>query len=81
MSGSRDIISVEYRDLFDRAVEKKILDADDVTTSRLQKLQNSKNGLEQFGRLIAWVFLLWIFPCIYRCFEYIIKQLLDSAYA
>ena len=61
--------------------KQKLLDADDATTSRLRKLQNSKNGLQQFGKLIARVFLLQIFSCIYRCFECIIKQLLDLAYA
>ena len=82
MSGSRDIISAEYRELFDGAVQKKrLLDIDDESTSRPRKLQNSKNGLQQFGKLIARVFLLQIFSCIYRCFECIIKQLLDSAYA
>ena len=53
---------------------KKLLDADDVTTSRPRKLQNSKNGLQQFGRLIARVFLLEIFYCIYPCFECIKKN-------
>ena len=55
MSESRGIISVEYRELFDGAIQKKkkLLDADDVTTSRPQKLQNSKKGLQQFGTIIA----------------------------
>ena len=81
MSGSRDIISAEYRELLDEVVEKTLLDTDGVITSRPRKLQNSKNDLQQFGKLIARVFLLQIFSCIYRCFECIIKQLLDSAYA
>ena len=42
MSGRRDIIFAEYRELFDGVVQKKLLDADDVTTSRPRKLQNSK---------------------------------------
>ena len=54
----------------------RLLDVDDVTTSRPRKLQNSKNGLQQFGKLNAPVFLLQIFYCIYGCFECIIKQLL-----
>ena len=58
-----------------------LLDADDVTTSRPQKLENSKIDLQQFGKLIARAVLLQIFSCIYRCFKCIIKQLLDSAYA
>ena len=37
MSGSRDIIPAEYRELFDGAVQKKKLDADDITTSRPRK--------------------------------------------
>ena len=45
MSGGRDIIFAEYFKLFDRAAPKKLLDADDVTTSRKRKLQDSKNGL------------------------------------
>ena len=45
-----------------------------------QKLQKSENDLQLFGKLIAPVFLLQIFSCIYRCFECIVKQLLDSAY-
>ena len=61
--------------------KKKLLDADDVTTSRSQKLLNSKNGLQQFGKLITRALLLPKFSCIYRCFECIIKQLLDSACA
>ena len=82
MSRSRDIISTEYRELLDGAVQKiKSLDADDVTTSVQRKLQNSKNGLQLFGKLIARIFLLQIFSCIYRCFECITKQLLDSTYA
>ena len=81
MFGSPDIISAEYRELFDEAVQKNFLDADDATTSTPCKLQNSKNGLQQFGKLIARVFLLEIFSCIYRCFECVIKQLLDSTYA
>ena len=61
--------------------QKQLLDADDVTTSRPWKLQNSKNGLPQFGKWVARVFLLQIFSSIYRCFECIVKQLLDPAYA
>ena len=61
MSGSRDIISAECRELFDGGVQKKLLDADDVTTSRPRKLQNSKNGLQEFGKLFARVFLLQTF--------------------
>ena len=79
MSRSRDIIFAEYRKLFDGDVQKQLLDADDVTTSKPRKLQNSKNGLRQFGKLISRVFLLQIFSCIYRCFE-CIKQLLDDSY-
>ena len=70
MSRIRDIISAEYRELFNGV--------DDVTTSRTRKLQNCKNGLQQFGKLMAQVFLLQIFSCIYCCFQCIIKQLLDS---
>ena len=81
MSGRCDIIPAQYRELFDGVVQKKKLDADDVTTSEPRKLKNSKNGLQQVGKLIARVFLLQIFSCIYRCFEFIIKQLLDSTYA
>ena len=66
--------STEFPELFDRAaVQKKLLDADDVTTLRPRKLQNSKTGLRQFGKLIARVFLLQIFSCIYRCFKCTIK--------
>ena len=61
--------------------KKRLLDANYVTASRRRKLQNSKNGLQQFGKLITRVFLLQIFSCIYRCFECIIKQLLDLAHA
>ena len=32
MSRNRDIISAEYRELFDGTVQKKLLDANDVTT-------------------------------------------------
>ena len=82
MAGSRDIISAECRELFDGvAQKKKLFDADDVTTSRPRKLQNSKNGRQQFGKLIPRLFELQIFSCIYRCFECIMNQLLDSAYA
>ena len=80
MTGSPYIIYAEYCELFDGAVQRKLLGADDVTTSRPRKLQNSKNGLQQFGKLIERVFLLQIFLCIYRYFECIIKQILDSAY-
>ena len=70
MSGSRDVISAECRKLFDGAVKiKNLLDADNVTTSKSQNLQNSKNGLQQFGKLIVRVFLMQISYCIYRCFE------------
>ena len=59
MSGSRNFISAEYRELFDETVQKqKSLNADDVTTSRLRKLQNNKDGLQLFGKLIAQVFSL-----------------------
>ena len=81
MSESRDIISTEYRELFHEAVQTKLLGNDNVTTSKPRKLQNSKTGLQQFGKVIAQVLLLEIFSCIYRCFECIIKQLLDEAYA
>ena len=67
--------------LFDGTVPNKLLDTNDVTTSRPRKLQNSINGLQQFGKLIARVFLLQIFSCICHCFECIIKQLLDTGYA
>ena len=82
MSGSRDIIFAEYRELFDGTVKKNILlHADDVTISKPRKLRNSKSGLQQFGKLIARVFLMKIFSWIYCYFELIIKWLLDSAYA
>ena len=54
--------------------KKSLLDADGVTTSRSRKLQNSKNGRQQFGKLIARVFLPHIFSCIYHCFECIINN-------
>ena len=59
MSGSRNFISAEYRELFNKTVQKqKSLNADDVTTSRLRKLQNNKDGLQLFGKLITQVFSL-----------------------
>ena len=56
MSGSRD-----SKGVFDGAVQKKLLDDDDVTTLRPLKLQNSKNGLQLFGKLIAPVFTANLF--------------------
>ena len=73
--------SAECRELFEGNVKKKILDSDDITISRPRKLQNSKNGVQQFRKLIARFFLLEIFLYIYHCFQCIIKQLLDMAYA
>ena len=79
MSGSRDIISAEYRELFNELSRKKKFDVDKLTNSSPRKLQASKIGRQQFGKLIARVFLLQIFSCTYRCFECTIKQLLDEA--
>ena len=71
MSGSCDIISTEYVELFDGTVQKKENEADDVTISRLWKLQNSKkwsaavwkvNCMSPFtGNLFLHLSLFWMY--------------------
>ena len=80
MSGGRVITSAEYRELFDRAVQNQFIASWWRNHLKAAKLQNCQNGLQQFRKLIALVFLLQIFSWICRCFACIIEQLLDSAY-
>ena len=82
MSGNRDIIFAEYCELFDGAVQKKIIGRWWRNYLKAAKITKQQKWPATVWKVTAtvWkgVFLQQSFSCIYRSFECIIKQLLDS---